>query len=423
MTWQTTGQPHIWHPYTQMQTAPEPLVVTKTEGVHIHLKGGKKLIDGLSSWWSACHGYNHPHIREAVAKQLEIMPHVMFAGPAPVAHEQAYTLATRLAAMAPSGLERVFFVDSGSVAVEAAMKMAVQYWYNKGEKKRQKFVAFRGGYHGDTMGAMSLCDPEEGMHKKFSHYMPMQYVMDIPADEYAFAEFEEILDGVKHTIAGVIIEPLVQGAGGMRFHSADTLAEIYKITKRLGTLFIADEIMTGFGRTGLMFASQEAGITPDIMCVGKGLTGGTCSLAATLATEEVYNAFLSDDLNHAFMHGPTFMANPLACAAANASLDLFEQEPRLEQVQAIETQMWGALKPCAEVSSVVDVRVRGAIAAVQLQGVAWKDMFAFRKAFLDKGVWLRPFADVIYLMPPFTISEKELRHLTDAVVEVVQAIP
>jgi adenosylmethionine-8-amino-7-oxononanoate aminotransferase len=405
-----------------MQTAAPALPVVGTDGVYIQLADGRKLLDGIASWWSACHSYNHPHIREAVIKQLEIMPHIMFSGPAPVAHEQAYTLASRLTKLAPSGLNRTFFVDSGSVAVEAAMKMAVQYWHNQGDKKRQKFVSFKAGYHGDTMGAMSLCDPEDGMHKKFQHYMPHQMVIDIPSDEYGFTDYDELLAGLSYSIAGVIIEPLVQGAGGMKFHSADTLAEIYRITKKHNLLFICDEIMTGFGRTGLMFASQEAGITPDIMCIGKALTGGTCTLAAVMATDAVYNAFLSDDESKAFMHGPTYMANPLACAAANASLDLFETEPRLEQVAVMETALWQNLSPCLEIPGVADVRVRGAIGVVQLaQALSPEKKKQLRQAFVEKNVWLRPFGDIVYLTPPFTMTEQQLNTVTSAVVEVLKS--
>ncbi len=321
-----------------MKTAMPPLPVVSTQGCRITLADGRELIDGTSSWWSACHGYNHPHILAAMEAQLKIMPHVMFGG---LVHEPALTLAKRLSAIAPAGLNRVFFSDSGSVAVEVALKMALQYWRNKGNSKKDRFICFHNGYHGDTLGAMSVSDPEKSLHKAFRNSVIKQYVVDIPADEYAFSEFDTLLSGVHGHIAGLIIEPLVQGAGGMRFHSADILGEMHRITQKHGILFIADEIATGFGRTGSMFACDEAGIAPDIMCLGKGLTGGAITLGTTLVQDAIFNAFLDDNPDFAFMHGPTFMGNPLACSAANASLDLFEREPRLAQVEKIEAAFAG----------------------------------------------------------------------------------
>ena len=406
--------PHLWLPYAQMQTAPEPLRVSRTDGCRIILEDGRELIDGISSWWSACHGYNHPHIRKALEAQLHTMPHVMFAG---LTHAPAETLADKLAAMAPNGLERVFFSDSGSTAVEVALKMAVQYWRNQGDSKRSKFVCFGHGYHGDTMGGMSVSDPDRGIHQAFNHYMPRQFVMDIPSGEYSFAEFEAVLGAVHNQVAGVIIEPLVQGAGGMRFHSADVLAEIYRITKAHNLLFIADEVATGFGRTGSMFACDEAGITPDIMCVGKALTGGTMTLAATLATMEVFDAFLDDDMYKALMHGPTYMANPLACSAAQASLELFDTEPRLKQVAAIEQQLHTELASCRSLPGVTDVRVKGAIGVVEYDTGVY-DMWELRRVFVEQNVWLRPFGNIVYLAPPFVISSKDLSTLTQAVYKV-----
>lgn len=414
--WEKQGLEHIWLPYTQMKTAPQPLPVVATEGCRIRLADGRELIDGIASWWSACHGYNHPHILEQMAKQLHTMPHVMFAG---LAHEPAYRLAERLVKMGPEGMRRVFFSDSGSTAVEVALKMAIQYWKNKGERNKSKFLSFHNSYHGDTMGAMSLSDVEHGMHKVFSSHVPKQYIVDIPFDEYGFSELSELMAGVKGHIAGMVIEPLVQGAGGMKFHSPDILAELHRLCKAHDILFIADEIATGFGRTGLMFACDEAGIAPDIACVGKALTGGVIGLAATLTTEEIFSAFLSDKLETALMHGPTYMANPLACAAANASLDLFEAEPRLQQVERIEAQLREELEPCRKLSRVVDVRVKGAIGVVQLEGAKREDILAFRQAFIEEGVWLRPFDDVVYLMPPFTITQEELTKITQAVYKVM----
>lgn len=406
-TWYEEGKNHIWHPYTQMQTAPEPIQVVGTEGNYLKLADGTTLLDGISSWWSTCHGYNHPHILAAVEKQLHTMPHVMFAG---TSHEPAYHLAARLSKL--TKMDKVFFTDSGSTAIETALKMSAQYWKNKGKKNRSKFISFEHGYHGDTMGCMSLCDPDKGMHKALNNYMPLQMSLKIPTDEYGFSEMDYMLSGVSHLVAGVVIEPLVQGAGGMKFHSPDTLAEIYRIVKKHDLLFIADEVMTGFGRTGMMFACEEAGIIPDIMCIGKALTGGTMTLAATLTKQHVFDAFLGDELEKALMCGPTFMANPLACAAANASLDLFESEPRLQQIEAIETQLYEELRPLKKLENVKDVRIKGAIAAVQLHHASWENMFEMRKKAQEAGVWLRPFGDIVYVMPPYTITKKELSTLT-----------
>lgn len=443
--WLTQGEPHVWLPYAQMQNTFSPLPVTKTEGVTITLEGGKTLIDGTSSWWSSCHGYNHPHLLASIKKQLDTMPHVMFAG---LTHEPASTLAARLAKL--SGMPKVFFSDSGSTAVEVALKMAVQYWANQGKKNKTRFVAFHNAYHGDTMGAMSVSDPENGMHQTYSHYMPMQYVVDLPLDEYGFSDFEALLKDNKKNIAGLIIEPLVQGAGGMKFHSPDVVAEIHRLCKAHDILFIADEIATGFGRTGTMFAFEEAGITPDILCLGKALTGGVMTLAATLATQNVFDAFLDEELGKALMHGPTYMANALACTAANASLDLFESatypntgaEPKKEKgftegisaaapqtsrgsgnwltyVNAIEQQLWQGLKDLSTLPHVSDVRVKGAIGVVELRDATWEKMFKLRQVFAQKGVWLRPFTNIIYVTPAFTISEKELGILITAIVEAV----
>jgi adenosylmethionine---8-amino-7-oxononanoate aminotransferase len=412
--WYTSGLVHTWLPYCQMQRATPPLAATATESCRIRFADGSELIDGISSWWTACHGYNHPHIVQAMQKQLEVMPHVMFGG---LVHEPALRLAERLTRIVPPGLTRVFFTDSGSIAVEVAMKMALQYWRNKGMARKERFLCFTNGYHGDTFGAMSVSDPEKSMHKAFRRAVIPQYVVDIPTDEYSFAEFDTLLSGIQKDLVGIIIEPLVQGAGGMRFHSADVLAELFRIAKKYDLLFIADEIATGFGRTGNMFACAEAGITPDIMTIGKALTGGTISLGATLAREEVFSAFLSDSWENALMHGPTYMANPLACAAANASLDLFEQEPRLQQVETIEWQLRDEMEPCRGMNGVIDVRVKGAIGVVQLSPEI--DIYALRPKFAPHGVWVRPFKDVVYLTPPFVISPEELTALTQAVRAVI----
>ncbi len=414
--WLRDGYQHIWMPYTQMQTTPPPVAVTKTDGVRLTLADGRELIDGTASWWTACHGYNHPHIVAAMQKQVAEMPHVMFGG---LAHEPAFRLASRLAALTPGDLDRVFFAEGGSVAVEVAMKMALQYFINRSQAERSKFVSFFGGYHGDTFAAMSVCDPQDGMHALFKDAMPQNYVTALPETPEQRDAFGLFMDENAHRIAAVIVEPLVQGAGGMKFHGAEVLRCLREACDRTGALLIFDEIFTGFGRTGAMFAAEAAGVVPDIMCVGKALTGGTTPLSAAIAREHVFAAFLSDDPQAALMHGPTFMANPLACAAANAALDLFEQEPWRDNVARIEAQMRRELEPCRSLPGVVDVRVIGAIAAIQLADLSDKESLKAR--FLDEGVWLRPFGDIVYLTPPFIIAEEDLRRLTGAIVGVLSA--
>ena len=410
---------HLWRPYTQMQTETPPLKAVETCGAQIKLADGRWLIDGISSWWTACHGYNHEAIVEAMQKQLDEMPHVMLGG---LTHEPALQLAWRLSHILPgagtdSALQHIFFADSGSVAVEVALKMAVQYWHNKGAPTRTRFVAFQNAYHGDTTGAMSVCDPEEGMHALFKGTIPEQLILELPETADQLAAFENMLMGGQREIAGVILEPLVQGAGGMKFHSPETLAAIAECCTRHDVLFIADEIATGFGRTGTMFACEQANIVPDIMCIGKALTGGAIGMAATAANENVFTAFLSDDEKTAFMHGPTYMANPLASAAANASLDLFEDGERLEQVERIEDALREQLEPCRNIPGIEDVRVKGAIGVVQMAEP--RDINWLRQRFAEMNVWIRPFGDVVYLMPPFIIGADELTALTGAVVNVM----
>jgi adenosylmethionine-8-amino-7-oxononanoate aminotransferase len=410
---------HLWRPYTQMQTEAPPLVAVETEGARIRLADGRWLIDGIASWWTACHGYNHPHIMTAMHRQLDAMPHVMFGG---FTHEPALALGERLAGILPgsgtdAALEHVFFCDSGSVAVEIALKMAVQYWRNKGETNRCRFVAFRDGYHGDTMGAMAVCDPDDGMHALFSGYFPEQIFVDVPRNSAALADFESVLAQRRDEIAAVIIEPLVQGAGGMKFHDEEILAAIRAACARQHVLFIADEIATGFGRTGTLFACEAAETVPDIICIGKALSGGAVSLAATIANRRVFDSFLGDDDDRALMHGPTYMANPLACAAANASLDLFEDDERLRQVASLETYFRSALAPCRSLDGIADVRVKGAIGVVQMTRpghLAW-----LRQRFIEEGVWVRPFGDIVYLMPPFVVTNEQRAALGDAVVTVM----
>ncbi|MSO73504.1 MAG: adenosylmethionine--8-amino-7-oxononanoate transaminase [Rhodospirillaceae bacterium] len=413
--WYESGSPHIWLPYTQMKTAPPPLAVARTHGSRIVLADGRELVDGIASWWTACHGYNHPHIRAAVARQLEIMPHVMLGG---LAHEAALTLASRLAGLLPGDLSRVFFCDSGSVAVEVALKMATQYWLNQGVRSRSTFVAFKGGYHGDTIAAMAVSDPDESMHALFKGLLPRHHVIDLPQDDASIAAFDQFLAEKADILAGMVVEPLVQGAGGMLFHNAAVLRCLRAAADRYGLVLICDEIFTGFGRTGAMFACEAAGIVPDIMTLSKALTGGTMTLAATVARGKIFDAFWSEDPAHALMHGPTYMANALACAAANASLDLFEREPRLAQIAAISKTLGQDLEVCRGLPGVKDVRVQGAIGVVEMNHIG--DLNGLKRRFVDAGVWVRPFNNIIYLTPAFTIDAEDLAKLTRTIFEVLK---
>ncbi|MBB2204329.1 adenosylmethionine--8-amino-7-oxononanoate transaminase [Gluconacetobacter takamatsuzukensis] len=416
--WFEAGLPHIWLPYTQMQTVSPPLPATATDGCRIQLADGRELVDGIASWWTACHGYNHPYIRQAAIDQLSRMPHVMFGG---LVHEPALRLARRLADLLPGDLERVFFSDSGSVAVEVAIKMAMQYWLNRGQPGRTRLVAFRGGYHGDTLATMAVCDPEEGMHSLFAGILPRHFITDLPRDEPSTAALERLMEAEGQRVAAILVEPLVQGAGGMLFHDPATLRRLRDIADRHGVLLILDEIFTGFGRTGTMFACQQADIVPDIVTLSKALSGGTVPLAATVARRHVFAAFLSDDPMHALMHGPTFMANPLACACANASLDLFAREPRLEQVAAIGAQMRDELEACRHLPAVRDVRVMGAIGVVELERI--DDMNRLKARLVEQGVWVRPFRSIVYLTPAFTVTKEELAKLTGAIRTVLADAP
>ncbi|CAB3637878.1 adenosylmethionine--8-amino-7-oxononanoate transaminase [Achromobacter pestifer] len=413
--WVAQGQPHIWLPYAQMKTATPPLPVVRSQGSRLELADGRSLIDGVASWWTACHGYNHPHIAQAVRAQLDAMPHVMFGG---LTHEPALTLARRLAGQLGPGLDRVFYTDSGSVAVEVAMKMAVQFWLNQGERGRSRFLAFRGGYHGDTFGTMAVCDPDEGMHSLYRGMLAEHDIVDLPRDEAGMAALDQFLETRGPQLAGILVEPLVQGAGGMLLHDPEVLRRLRRLADRHGLLLIFDEIFTGFGRTGTMFAFEQAGIRPDIITLSKALTGGTLPLAATVASNRVFDAFWSDNPAHALMHGPTFMGNALACAAANASLDLFQSEPRLAQAQALSAALATGLEPCRELPWVRDVRVLGAIGVVELEGIA--DREGLKRRLVQAGVWVRPFGNVVYLTPALTIADDELATLMGAVVDVLR---
>jgi adenosylmethionine---8-amino-7-oxononanoate aminotransferase len=413
--WLADGAEHVWRPYCPMKGAPLPLRVARTHGARIVLEDGRELIDGIASWWTACHGYNHPHIREAVQAQLERMPHVMFGG---LAHEPAYRLATRLAALLPGDLQRVFFAESGSVAVEIALKMALQYWINRGEATRRRFVSFRGGYHGDTLATMTLCDPEEGMHALFAGVMPPQHVVALPRAPSDEAALDDLLESSHGEIAAIIVEPSVQGAGGMLFHDQSVLARLRQLADRHDVLLIFDEIFTGFGRTGPLFVCRGSGVTPDIITLSKALTGGTMPLSAAIASARVFDAFWSDDPRAALMHGPTYMANPLACAAANASLDLFESGGWADDVGRIERGLREGLEACRRLPGVIDVRTRGAIGVVELDRPV--DAARLCARFADEGVWIRPMGRVVYLTPAFVIGDDELAQLTAAIRRVLR---
>ena len=412
--WLTAGAPHVWRPYCQMKTARPPLPVGATRGSRLVLADGRELVDGLASWWTACHGYNHPHIADALRAQIETMPHVMFGG---LAHEPAYRLAARLAKLLPGDLDHVFFAESGSVSVQIAMKMALQFQINRGVKGRTKFLAFRGGYHGDTLATMTVCDPEEGMHSLFAGVMPEQVIADLPRDPASEAALDALLEERGHEVAAILIEPLVQGAGGMLLHPPEVLRTLRRLADKHGVLLIFDEIFTGFGRTGTLFAMQAAGIEPDIVTLSKALTGGTLPLSAAVASRKVFEAFWSDDAGAALMHGPTYMANPLACAAANASLDLFEDGTWAVNVARVSAALAEGLEPCRAGKGVVDVRSLGAICIVEFDApVAVSDLCA---RFAELGVWIRPMGKLVYLTPAFTTPDADLDLLTAAVRNVV----
>ena len=411
--WQRQATDNLWPPYTQMRTTPIGLPVIEAEGVRIKLADGRTLIDGVSSWWSVCHGYRHPHIEQAVVNQLQKLPHIMLGG---YQHEPAALLARRLADICPGELNHVFFTDSGSVAIEVAMKMAIQFWLNNGIKGRYKFMHFRGGYHGDTFATMAVCDPEEGMHSHFSGVLTPQILAELPINDELYERLDNQMATNADALAGLLIEPLVQGAGGMIFHSEDVLKKVADLCQKHDILLIADEIMTGLGRLGEMVACQRADITPDIITFSKTLTGGTVPLAATIASRRIFEAFLDDDPSKALMHGPTFMGNPIGCAAALASLDLFEQEPRLDQVKAIETQLIKELEPARELPAVKDVRVCGSIGVIETTGLG--DVNILKKRFVEAGVWIRPFGNIIYTIPPYIIGQKDLTQITSAMVNL-----
>lgn len=418
--WIKFDRDHLWHPYTSM-TAPLPVYpVVAAKGVRLMLEDGRTLIDGMASWWAVIHGYNCQELNDALYRQAGKMSHVMFGG---VTHPSAVELAAHLVDMTPFALEKVFLCDSGSVSVEVAIKMALQYWLGKGKPKKNKLLTIRSGYHGDTFGAMAVCDPVTGMHEMFSGILPKHYFADMPKikfhEPWHDSDIESIaslLASHHREIAAVILEPIVQGAGGMRFYSPEYLRRVRELCDGHNVLLICDEIATGFGRTGKLFACEHAGITPDMMCLGKALTGGYMSLAATLTTEEVA-VRVSESPSKVFMHGPTFMGNPLACEVACASIDLLLAGPWQSRVEAIEAGLTQGLAPCKNLPGVADVRVLGAIGVVEMETPV--DVARIQARFVEKGVWIRPFGKLVYTMPPYIIEKKDLAHLTRAICECV----
>lgn len=408
----------LWRPYTQMHTAPSPLLVKRTLGSELFLEDGRVLIDAISSWWTNCHGYNHPHIVEAICRQTQTMPHVMLGG---LSHQPAQQLADRLLALLPPSLGHVFFSESGSVSIEVAMKMALQFWLNQNHPQKDKFIFFKHSYHGDTFAAMSVCDPEEGMHEPLSSVLIPHHFYPPPLHTFDPQHFETFIRQHHQHCAALILEPLVQGAGGMKFYAPETLQHIEHLCQQYDVLLIADEIFTGFGRLGQhLFAHEKAHITPDIICLSKALTGGTLPLAATIASKQIFNAFLSEDFDKALMHGPTYMGNPIACQAANASLDLFEGQQWVEKVQAIETHLFQALLPLTEYVGVNEVRVQGALGVIEFQSPITEHAQSIKDDFIDLGVFARPFGNIVYTCPNFEISTSHLTKITDAMVLIAE---
>ncbi len=412
---------NIWHPYSALGSDLPIFPVVSASGVRLKLADGRELIDGMASWWCAIHGYNHPEMNQALSEQLGQMSHVMFGG---LTHPPAVELAQTLVDITPSSLTSVFFSDSGSVAVEVAMKMAIQYWHDQQLPDKQKFLSLRGGYHGDTFGAMSVCDPVTGMHTLFNQSLNQQHFIDKPSSPFTepcntedLQTLQSALEKHHQQLAGFILEPVVQGAGGMHFYSADYLNKARELCDRFNVLLIFDEIATGFGRSGKLFATEHSDIQPDIMCIGKALTGGYLSLAATLTTQHIAST-ISNGNPGVFMHGPTFMANPLACAAANASINILLQSDWQQNIARLEQWLKDSLQKCEPLNSVANVRVLGGIGVVECKQPV--NMKVIQAALVEQGVWIRPFGKLIYLMPPYIIDKTEIDILANAIFEVLK---
>ncbi|EIW89880.1 adenosylmethionine-8-amino-7-oxononanoate aminotransferase [Alishewanella agri BL06] len=413
---------HIWHPYTSMLTPLPVYPIVRADGCELELEDGRKLIDGTASWWSAVHGYNHPRLNQAISSQLSQMAHVMFGG---ITHQPAVALCQQLLKMVPANLSKVFLADSGSIAVEVALKMALQYWQGVGQTQKTRLVSLRKGYHGDTFAAMAVCDPHDSMHSMFSQLLPQHDFLPAPQSAFAgpfddndLTPLRDLLRRSANDIAAITLEPIVQGYGGMRFYHPDYLRGVRELCDQYQVLLIADEIATGFGRSGKLFACEHAAITPDIMCLGKALSGGYLTLAATLCSDEIARG-ISLSAAGGLMHGPTFMANPLACAVALESIRIIAEGHWQQQVAAIEQQLSAELAPCAKLAAVKQVRVLGAIGVLEMRQKV--DVAKLQAEFVERGVWIRPFNNLIYIMPPFTISSAQLSRLCWSMYEVASS--
>lgn len=416
----TFDRHHIWHPYSSLIDPPPVYPIERAEGVRIYLEDSRGLIDGMSSWWCALHGHNVPELNNALRVQMGKMSHVMFGG---LTHQPAIDLCKKLVEISPEPLQRVFLADSGSVSVEVAIKMALQYWQSQGKAKKNKLLALRNGYHGDTFGAMATCDPVTGMHHLFASQLTRHFFAPAPQPKFDqsctdedIAKLQQIVEENHTQLAAIILEPIVQGAGGMRFYSPEYLQRVRQLCDEHQLLLIADEIATGFGRSGKLFACEHAAISPDILTLGKALTGGTMTLAATLCTDRVAEGICRGEAG-VFMHGPTFMGNPLACAVSNASIELLLSGPWQQRVANIEQQLRNELAPLKESTAVADVRALGAIGVVEMRQPV--NMTEVQEALISRGIWLRPFGKLVYTMPPYVISGEDLSHLTGAMVEVL----